>query len=76
MGNAPPPEDMAQEPINLMRGWPNPSLLPADLIKTAATAALSDPSMAHPGLLYGPDEGYEPCRSAIANWLTAFYAPR
>ncbi|KAI7482225.1 PLP-dependent transferase [Hortaea werneckii] len=76
MGNAPPPEDMAQEPINLMRGWPNPSLLPADLIKTAATTALSDPSMAHPGLLYGPDEGYEPCRSAIANWLTAFYAPR
>ncbi|KAI7183660.1 PLP-dependent transferase [Hortaea werneckii] len=76
MGNAPPPEDMAQEPINLMRGWPNPSLLPADLIKTAATTALSDPSMAHPGLLYGPDEGYEPCRSAIADWLTAFYAPR
>ncbi|KAI7174508.1 PLP-dependent transferase [Hortaea werneckii] len=75
MGNAPPPEDMAQEPINLMRGWPNPTLLPADLIKTAANAALSDPSMAHPGLLYGPDEGYEPCRSAIANWLTAFYQP-
>ncbi|KAI7227675.1 PLP-dependent transferase [Hortaea werneckii] len=73
MGNAPPPEDMAQEHINLMRGWPNPTLLPADLIKTAANAALSDPSMAHPGLLYGPDEGYEPCRSAIANWLTAFY---
>ncbi|KAI7529501.1 PLP-dependent transferase [Hortaea werneckii] len=76
MGNAPPPEDMAQEPINLMRGWPNPSLLPANLIKTAATAALSDPSMAQPGLLYGPDEGYEPCRSAIANWLTTFYQPR
>ncbi|RMY58104.1 hypothetical protein D0863_12382 [Hortaea werneckii] len=75
MGNAPPPEDMAQEPINLMRGWPNPSLLPADLIKTAANAALSDPSMAQPGLLYGPDEGYEPCREAIANWLTAFYQP-
>ncbi|KAI7211919.1 PLP-dependent transferase [Hortaea werneckii] len=75
MGNAPPPEDMAQEPINLMRGWPNPSLLPADLIKTAANAALSDPSMAHPGLLYGPDEGYEPCRSAIATWLTTFYQP-
>lgn len=76
MGNAPPPEDMAQEPINLMRGWPNPSLLPADLIKTAANAALSDLSIAHPGLLYGPDEGYEPCRSAIASWLTAFYQPR
>ncbi|KAI7152559.1 PLP-dependent transferase [Hortaea werneckii] len=75
MGNAPPPEDMAQEPINLMRGWPNPSLLPADLIKTAANAALSDPSMAQPGLLYGPDEGYEPCRSAIATWLTTFYQP-
>ena len=75
MGNAPPPEDPAQEPINLMRGWPNPSLLPASLIQTAATTALSDPSIARPGLLYGPDEGYEPCRSAIAAWLTAFYSP-
>ncbi|KAI6836917.1 PLP-dependent transferase [Hortaea werneckii] len=75
MGNAPPPEDPAQEPINLMRGWPNPSLLPASLIRTAATTALSDPTIAHPGLLYGPDSGYEPCRSAIATWLTAFYRP-
>ncbi|KAI6864569.1 PLP-dependent transferase [Hortaea werneckii] len=76
MGNAPPPSDPAQEPINLMRGWPNPSLLPASLIRTAATTALSDPTIAQPGLLYGPDEGYEPCRSAIAAWLTTFYRPR
>ncbi|RMY49692.1 hypothetical protein D0863_15076 [Hortaea werneckii] len=76
MGNAPRPSDPAQEPINLMRGWPNPSLLPASLIRTAATTALSDPTIAQPGLLYGPDEGYEPCRSAIATWLTTFYRPR
>lgn len=75
MGNAPPAEDMTREPINLMRGWPNPSLLPVHLIKSAATAALSDPSVAHPGLLYGPDEGYEPCRKAVAHWLTSFYQP-
>ncbi|KAI7265746.1 PLP-dependent transferase [Hortaea werneckii] len=75
MGNAPPPEDPAQEPINLMRGWPHPSLLPASQIQLAATTALSDPTIAQPGLLYGPDEGYEPCRSAIATWLTTFYRP-
>ena len=75
MGNAPPELDMAKEPINLMRGWPNPSLLPVDLIKSAANTALSDPSLAHNGLLYGPDPGYQPCRRAVADWLTEFYRP-
>lgn len=76
MGNAPPEgEVMMQEPINLMRGWPNPSLLPVSLIKHAAQAALSDPSTAHAGLLYGPDPGYQPCREAVAAWLTDFYRP-
>lgn len=77
MGNAPPPdEDMPRkEPINLMRGWPNPSLLPVNLIRSAANTALSDPSVAHDGLLYGPDPGYEPCRRAVASWLSDFYRP-
>ncbi|GAB7359857.1 hypothetical protein MBLNU230_g7385t1 [Neophaeotheca triangularis] len=62
-------------PINLLRGWPNTSLLPVSLIQSAANAALSDPSVAHPGLLYGPDEGYASAREAMANWLTDFYRP-
>ena len=61
--------------INLLRGWPNPSLLPASQIKAAASAALSDPNVSTPGLLYGPDSGYEPLRKQLANWLTAFYQP-
>lgn len=64
-----------QAPINLMRGWPSTSLLPVDLIKDAAQAALSDPNIACDGLLYGPDPGYEPAREAISAWLTQFYQP-
>ncbi|CAK3804442.1 related to aminotransferase [Lecanosticta acicola] len=67
--------DRATAPINLLRGWPNPSLLPVDLLKEAADAVLSDTSIAHPGLLYGPDEGYAPFREAVAAWLNAFYKP-
>ncbi|KAK0832713.1 Valine--pyruvate aminotransferase, partial [Friedmanniomyces endolithicus] len=67
--NLPPPppttHNAASPPINLMRGWPNPSLLPADLIREAANKALSDTTTATAGLLYGPDPGYEPCREAI-----------
>ncbi|KAK4545225.1 hypothetical protein LTR36_003404 [Oleoguttula mirabilis] len=78
MADVPPPNDvgMPKEPINLMRGWPNPSLLPVDLIKSAANTALSDPAVAHAGLLYGPDPGYEACREAVADWLTSFYQPQ
>lgn len=59
--------------INLLRGWPNPSLLPVAQIKAAAAAALSQPDISTAGLLYGPDPGYEPLRDAIANWLSNFY---
>ena len=77
MGDAPPPEPaMPSEPINLMRGWPAPALLPSQLIAKAASHALSDPSIFTPGLLYGPDPGYEPAREAIASWLTDFYRPK
>ena len=59
--------------INLLRGWPNPALLPTNQVKAAAAAALSEPHVSTPGLLYGPDAGYEPLRQQIANWLTSFY---
>ncbi|GIZ46137.1 hypothetical protein CKM354_000927600 [Cercospora kikuchii] len=65
----------AKEAINLLRGWPSTDLLPAKLIQEAAHHALSDQSVVIPGLLYGPDEGYKPCREAIAKWLTDFYEP-
>lgn len=59
--------------IDLLKGWPNPALLPAAQIKSASTAALSNADISTPGLLYGPDPGYEPLRENIAHWLTNFY---
>lgn len=38
--------------INLIRGWPNPGLLPVDLISAAAQRNLSDPSIYVPALQY------------------------
>ncbi len=64
-----------QQPIDLLKGWPNPALLPHDVLRAAANEALADPDVFVPGLLYGPDWGYEPLREQIAAWLTAFYAP-
>ncbi|MCJ1247091.1 hypothetical protein MMC30_004302 [Trapelia coarctata] len=61
--------------INLLRGWPNPALLPHAQIKAAAAKALSDANVFVPGLLYGPDAGYEPLREELAEWLTTFYKP-
>ena len=65
----------SQTLIDLLKGWPNPTLLPAAQIKSASTIALSDPEISTPGLLYGPDPGYEPLRERIATWLTTFYQP-
>ena len=62
-----------QVPIDLFRGWPNASLLPVDQIKDASAAALSDPAVFTPGLLYGPDDGFKPLRESIALWLSDFY---
>lgn len=68
-----PSSSSSMSPVNLLRGWPNPSLLPTNLIRSAANTALSDPSISTPGLLYGPDPGYQPLRESIAAWLTSFY---
>lgn len=61
--------------IDLLKGWPNPALLPVAQIKTASSVALSNADIFTPGLLYGPDPGYEPLRKQIADWLTQFYHP-
>lgn len=59
--------------INLLRGWPSPRLLPADLLKAAANRVLSDPTIFVPGLQYGPDPGYQPLREELAKFLSEFY---
>ncbi|TVY84628.1 Uncharacterized protein LSUE1_G002393, partial [Lachnellula suecica] len=42
-------------------------------ITKAANSALSNPAISTPGLLYGPDPGYQPLREEIARWLGGFY---
>jgi DNA-binding transcriptional MocR family regulator len=64
---------VSKKQINLLRGWPNPSLLPQQAILCASQTALSDPAIAIPGLLYGPDPGYQPLREEIARWMQRFY---
>ena len=39
--------------IDLLKGWPNPALLPVVQLKIASSAALTDPDIATLGLLYG-----------------------
>lgn len=62
--------------IDLFRGWPNPALLPTDLLLHETVAALSDPGTRIQALLYGPDAGAPHVRKNIARWLTAYYKPR
>ncbi|KIX04497.1 uncharacterized protein Z518_05367 [Rhinocladiella mackenziei CBS 650.93] len=64
-----------KRPINLLKGWPNPSLLPPCQLEDASTHILSDPRNKDV-LFYGPDEGYQPLRGEIAKWLNDFYQPR
>ncbi|KAF7518007.1 hypothetical protein G7054_g13596 [Neopestalotiopsis clavispora] len=63
----------ALKPINLLRGWPAPSLLPADALKKASASVLSDPDIFTPALQYGADPGYQPLREQLAAWLSEFY---
>jgi DNA-binding transcriptional MocR family regulator len=65
----------SSDPINLIKGWPSTSLLPTKHLSRAAQTALADPSIAFPGLLYGPDEGYAPLRESLGVWLSEFYQP-
>ncbi|RSM07136.1 hypothetical protein CDV31_008785 [Fusarium ambrosium] len=65
--------DAGKHQINLIRGWPNPSLLPTDLLSSAAQRNLADPSIYIPALQYGADAGYQPLREALATWLSEHY---
>ena len=42
-------------PINLLRGWPSPALLPNDLLARGAEAILLNPTLYEDALMYGPD---------------------
>ncbi|CAJ2512239.1 Uu.00g052540.m01.CDS01 [Anthostomella pinea] len=61
--------------INLLRGWPSTSLLPAEGLRAASQTALSDPAVFDLGLQYGPDHGYQPLREELGRWLGRFYHP-
>ncbi|KAH8912757.1 PLP-dependent transferase [Coniochaeta sp. PMI_546] len=68
-----PPDPKQKKQINLIRGWPSPSLLPNLSILSSAQAALTDPSTFVPGLQYGPDPGHLPLRQEISRWLSPYY---
>ncbi len=63
----------AKKPINLLRGWPAPSLLPARQLMAASAKVLSDPSIFVPALQYGPDPGYQPLREELATYLSRIF---
>ncbi|KAI0470326.1 pyridoxal phosphate-dependent transferase [Xylaria cf. heliscus] len=67
------PRSGLKKSINLLRGWPSTSLLPAAALRAASQTALSDPNIWAPGLEYAPDPGYQPLREALAHWLGQFY---
>lgn len=69
------PAQKRKEPINLLKGSPNPSLHPTRLLLQAAQTVLSDPSLSTPALGYGPEQGHPPLLANLATWLTNFYQP-
>jgi DNA-binding transcriptional MocR family regulator len=69
----PKQQHKSEKLINLIRGWPSPSLLPNQSLLAAASTALTDPAIFVPALQYGPDPGYQPLRERIAAWLAPAY---
>lgn len=69
----PPPHQPKKKLVNLLRGWPSPNVLPAQILKAAANKVLSDPSVFVPGLQYGPDPGYQPLREELSGFLNRAY---
>lgn len=69
----PPPGQPKKKLVNLLRGWPSPSVLPAEALKAAANKVLSDPAIYVPGLQYGADPGYQPLREELSGFLGKAY---
>lgn len=64
------------KPIDLLKGWPNPSLLPSASLLKASHGVLSDDQVSKLALQYAPDEGWQELRERISHWLTQFYQPK
>ena len=67
---------LANDVVDLFRGHPDPGILPMDAFAEASATVMARPDVRALALQYGPDEGYEPLRQHIAQWLTEFYQPR
>ncbi|KAF2672789.1 PLP-dependent transferase [Microthyrium microscopicum] len=61
--------------INLLRGWPAPSLLPSKLLLRAATSVLQEPEVFVPALQYAPNKGPTELRNALSTFLTKTFSP-
>ncbi|PFH59112.1 hypothetical protein XA68_12778 [Ophiocordyceps unilateralis] len=59
--------------INLLRGWPSPTVLPASLLSGACQRVLADATASTSVLQYGPDRGHQPLREGLASWLAQQY---
>lgn len=70
-----------KRPINLLRGWPSPTLLPSVALGAKAWNVLNkrpepaprsllyqDLEINEKALLYGPDEGHLPLRKSLGEW--------
>ncbi|CAK7567639.1 MAG: Valine--pyruvate aminotransferase [Sporothrix epigloea] len=60
--------------INLLRGWPAPSLLPVAQLQKATATLLTDSSIVVGSLQYGPDPGFQPLREQLASYLSRTFA--
>lgn len=60
-------------PINLLRGWPAPDILPISHLQRAHNELLADPEVYVPALQYGPDPGPGDLRTELARWLAKMY---
>lgn len=60
--------------INLLRGWPAPSLLPVGQLRAATADVLADPGVVVDSLQYGPDAGFQPLREALASYLSKIFS--
>lgn len=64
---------VSRHPINFLRGWPAPSLLPASLLSSATQTVLQKQTEYTEYLEYGADEGLTRLRKGIAKWTAAHY---
>ncbi|ERT00834.1 hypothetical protein HMPREF1624_02067 [Sporothrix schenckii ATCC 58251] len=60
--------------INLLRGWPAPSVLPVAQLKAATADVLADSDMAVSSLQYGPDAGFQLLRELLASYLSRIFS--